>query len=78
MLRLRDVKAARGKLFRHLKGKFGQLAFKLRMLFSAPQVAIVPVSTLLSIYSVPLYESLGARFVFRLKSHVSLLAARAN
>jgi len=36
------------------------LALKLRVLFSAPQMANVPVSTLLSIYSVPLYESLGA------------------
>jgi len=58
--KLRDVKAARSKLFRHVGANIGRLALKLRMLYSAPQVAIVPVSTLLSIYSVPLYESLGA------------------
>lgn len=72
LLRLRDVKEARGKLFRHVSGKFGRLAFKLRVLFSAPQAAIVPVSTLLSIYSVPLYEDLGARYVLSSASGLTL------
>ena len=59
-----DVQAARNQLYRHVSSKLGHLSLKMRMIFSAPQVAIIPVQTLLSIYGVSFYESLGANLQY--------------
>ena len=52
----------RRELYQHISNHDKELSFFTRNIYCLPQFATLPVVTLLSVYLVTFYESLGANF----------------